>query len=61
MSALLFAVHIVYVSKFSEKSDVLVLTLLQFAVGGVCGVHPLREAIRQADDRMYQNKARNKE
>ena len=38
VSALLFAVHIVYVSKFSEKSDVLVLTLLQFAVGGVCGV-----------------------
>ena len=31
VSALLFAVHIVYVSKFSEKSDVLVLTLLQFA------------------------------
>ena len=38
LGALLFAVHIVYVSKFSEKSDVLVLTLLQFAVGGVCGV-----------------------
>ena len=34
---------------------------LSISVGGVCGVHPLREAIRQADDRMYQNKARNKE
>lgn len=33
---------------------------LSISVGGVCGVHPLREAIRQADDRMYQNKARNK-
>ncbi len=38
MSALLFAVHIVYVSKFSETNDVLVLTTLQFIVGGVCGV-----------------------
>ena len=34
---------------------------LSISVGGVHGVHPLREAIRQADDRMYQNKARNKE
>ena len=34
---------------------------LSISVGGVRGVHPLREAIRQADDRMYQNKARNKE
>ncbi len=38
VSALLFAVHIVYVSKFSETNDVLVLTVLQFAVGGVLGV-----------------------
>ncbi|WP_241963544.1 DMT family transporter [Gordonibacter sp. 28C] len=38
VSALLFAVHIVYVSKFSETNDVLVLTTLQFIVGGVCGV-----------------------
>lgn len=38
VSALLFAVHIVYVSKFSETNDVLALTVLQFLVGGVCGI-----------------------
>ena len=38
MSALLFAVHIVYVSKFSETNDVLVLTVMQFFIGGACGV-----------------------
>lgn len=38
VSALLFAVHIVYVSKFSETNDVLALTVLQFLVGGVCGL-----------------------
>lgn len=38
VSALLFAIHIVYVSKFSETNDVLVLTTLQFVVGGVCGI-----------------------
>ena len=37
-SALLFAVHIVYVSKFSETSDVLALTTVQFLVAGACGV-----------------------
>lgn len=31
---------------------------LSASVGGVCGVHPLTEAIRQADAKMYQNKAR---
>ena len=38
VSALLFSEHIVYVSKFSETNDVLVLTTLQFIVGGVLGV-----------------------
>ena len=38
VSALLFAVHIVYVSKFSETNDVLVLTVMQFFIGGACGV-----------------------
>lgn len=38
LSALLFAVHIVYVSKFSEKSDVFALTVVQFLVGGGCGL-----------------------
>lgn len=37
-SALLFAIHIVYVSKFSKTNDVLVLTAFQFIVGGVCGL-----------------------
>ena len=36
--ALLFAVHIVYVSKFSGTNDVLVLTVMQFFIGGACGV-----------------------
>lgn len=31
---------------------------LSASVGGVCGVQPLHEAIRQADARMYQNKAK---
>ena len=38
VSALLFAIHIVYVSKFSETNDVLVLTVMQFVVGGVLGI-----------------------
>lgn len=38
VSALLFAIHIVYVSKFSETNDVLVLTVMQFVIGGACGV-----------------------
>ena len=38
VSALLFAVHIVYVSKFSGTNDVLVLTVMQFFIGGACGV-----------------------
>ncbi|WP_080800878.1 DMT family transporter [Arabiibacter massiliensis] len=38
VSALLFAVHIVFVSKYSETNDVLVLTVLQFIVGGALGV-----------------------
>ena len=33
---------------------------LSASVGGVCGVHPLTEAIRQADEKMYQNKAERK-
>ena len=38
VSALLFAIHIVYVSKFSETNDVLVLTVMQFLIGGACGI-----------------------
>ncbi len=34
---------------------------LSASVGGVCGVHPLHEAIRQADANMYRNKANRKE
>ena len=33
---------------------------LSASVGGVCGVYPLTEAIRQADAKMYQNKAERK-
>ena len=33
---------------------------LSASVGGVCGVHPLTEAIRQATVKMYQNKAERK-
>ena len=33
---------------------------LSASVGGVCGVHPLTEAMRQADAKMYQNKAERK-
>lgn len=36
--AVFFAVHIVYVSKYSEGRDVLALTVYQFWVGGVCGL-----------------------
>lgn len=38
VSAVLFAVHIVYVSKFAQTNDVLVLTTFQFIVGGICGI-----------------------
>ena len=30
--------------------------MLSVSVGGVCGVHPISEAIRQADHLMYVNK-----
>ncbi len=33
---------------------------LSASIGGVCDVHPLTEAIRQADAKMYQNKAKRK-
>lgn len=36
--AVLFAIHIVYVSKFSEDHDILALTVYQFWVGGICGI-----------------------
>ena len=36
--AVFFAVHIVYVSKYSEGRDVLALTVYQFWVGGLCGL-----------------------
>ena len=36
--AVFFAVHIVYVSRYSERSDVLALTVYQFWVGGLCGI-----------------------
>lgn len=29
---------------------------LSVSIGGVCGVHPIMEAIRQADKQMYENK-----
>lgn len=29
---------------------------LSVSIGGVCGVHPIKEAIRQADEQMYRNK-----
>ena len=38
VSAFIFAVHIVYVAKFSEGRDVIVLTVYQFLFGGVCGI-----------------------
>lgn len=38
VSAVLFAVHMVYVSKFSKTNDVFALTVYQFLVGGVCGI-----------------------
>ena len=31
---------------------------LSVSIGGVCGVHPLEEAVRQADKLMYENKKR---
>ena len=31
---------------------------LSASIGGVCGVHPLTDAIRQADAKMYKNKAK---
>ena len=37
LGALLFAVHIVFVSKFARKHDVLVLTVFQFLTEGVLG------------------------
>lgn len=36
--AVFFAVHIVYVSQYSEGRDVLALTVYQFWVGGLCGL-----------------------
>ncbi|MEY8561497.1 DMT family transporter [Eggerthellaceae bacterium 3-80] len=33
-----FALHIVYVSKFTDTCDALALTVYQFLVGGVCGM-----------------------
>lgn len=38
VGALMFAVHIVCVSKFSRVADVLVLTAVQFVVEGLCGL-----------------------
>ena len=32
---------------------------LSVSIGGVCGVHPIDEAIRQADALMYENKKAN--
>lgn len=37
LCAVLFAVHIVYVAKFSEGRDILALTVWQFLFGGACG------------------------
>lgn len=36
--ALLFAIHIVFVSKFSQSADALVLTVIQFVTEGLCGL-----------------------
>ena len=38
LSAVFFGVHIVFVSKWSDRCDVLVLTVYQFLVAGVCGL-----------------------
>ena len=38
VAAVMFAVHIVFVSKFSKLGDVLVLTVLQFLTEGLCGL-----------------------
>ena len=37
LGALLFAVHIVFVSKFAKKHDVLALTVFQFLTEGTLG------------------------
>lgn len=36
--ALFFAVHIAFVSKLAQGRDILALTVLQFWVGGICGI-----------------------
>ena len=38
IGAVMFAVHIVFVSKFSQLGDVLTLTVLQFLTEGACGL-----------------------
>ena len=38
LCAFLFAIHIVYVAKYSEGRDVIVLTVYQFIFGGLCGL-----------------------
>lgn len=38
VGALMFAVHIVFVSKFSRFADALVLTVIQFLTEGLCGL-----------------------
>ena len=38
VGALMFAVHIVFVSKFSRFTDALVLTAIQFVTEGLCGL-----------------------
>lgn len=38
IGAAMFAVHIVFVSKFSRHGDVIVLTVLQFITEGLCGL-----------------------
>ena len=38
VAAVMFAVHIVFVSKFSQLGDVLTLTVLQFITEGLCGL-----------------------
>lgn len=47
--------------KIKEAVESIVLTEypglhLSVSIGGVCGVHPITEAIRQADQLMYENK-----
>jgi len=38
VSAMLFALHMVYVAKWSNRCDVLVLTVYQFIVAGICSI-----------------------